>query len=142
MEPIKDLAHFLKHSVAIKSCDEVESICKGFFRETSLTFYNYVRVYPNGNRISLTSNKDWATYVFTNHVKHKIIAEVIPPHGYSRYKVFTSCTVWDNDENHHRDSLLTVARNNYNIDHGFTIITAYDGYIEFQYFASARENQA
>ncbi len=136
MEPIKDLQHFLKHSVAIKSCDEVGKICKDFFRETGITFYNYVRVYHDGSRISLTSNKSWALYVFTHHEKHQIIAETIPPNGHSRYMV------WDNDENHRKDSLLTVARSDYNIDHGFTVITAYEGYIEFQYFASTRENQA
>jgi LuxR family transcriptional regulator, quorum-sensing system regulator SolR len=136
MEKTKEFKAFLK-SIYFQSCLEVQKICENFFKQTRLNYYNYVRIYSDGGRISLTNNKEWAICVFKNHKKHQFIfEETMPLTGCSKY------VIWDNDQSHKTDSLLKIAREKYDIDHGFTIITCYEGYIELQYFATKRENKA
>lgn len=137
MEEKSNISPALLKSIWINSCDEIQSICQDFFNKTDIHYYNYVRIFHDGSRISLTNNKAWATYIFTYHEQHKFLfEECLPERGYSQY------AIWDNDKKHRDDSLLKIAREQYNIDHGLTITTAYEGYVELQYFGTSKENDS
>lgn len=123
---------FLQTGITFTSCDQVQEICSDFFSETDLTYYNYVRVYDDGSRICLSNNRDWMLFVFSNHDKFKITFEEKPEHGTSRY------VIWDNVSGINEDSLMIVAKQEFDIAHGFTIINAYNGYVEFQYFGTTQ----
>ncbi|MFU8797319.1 MAG: helix-turn-helix transcriptional regulator [Gammaproteobacteria bacterium] len=133
----KDISDSLSNSIFLNSCNEIQLICDDFFKQTGIHYYNYVRIFHDGSRISLTNNMAWASYVFTHYPQHKFLfEETLPEMGYSRY------VIWDNDKKHRDDSLLKIAREQYNIDHGITITTVYDGYIELQYFGTDSKNEA
>lgn len=125
---------FLEKGITFTSCEEIQKICEPFFLQTHLSYYNYVRVYDDGSRICLSNNKPWMEFVFGNHSQFKITFEEKPEHGQSRY------VIWDNVEGINDDSLMVKAREEFDIAHGFTIITSYTGYVEFQYFGTTKQN--
>lgn len=125
-----------KNHITLTSCADIQSICESFFNATGLTYYNYVRLDDANQRICLSNNRAWMEYVFSTLDIHKITFEETPEHGQQRY------VVWDNIETIGQDKLMTAAREEYNIAHGFTIIANYKDYVEYHYFGTSKENKA
>lgn len=120
------------------ACDQVASICANFFKMTGITYYNYVRVYNDTSRICMSNNHAWMKFVFSNLDKYFITFEEHVKHiqhGASHY------IIWDNVPSIGKDILMQHAYCDFNIAHGFTIISNYSDYLEFQYFATTRDRQ-
>lgn len=129
-----DIQQFVKESIAINACHQISAICQDFFADTKISYYNYVRIYKDNSRISLTNNYDWAVYFFKHFNQHSFsVKENFPKTGHSSY------ILWDNHEVISHCPLLETAKREYNIAHVFTIITTYDNYIEFQYFGAEKQ---
>ena len=122
--------------ITFMSCEEIQNICKPFFSHTGLNYYNFVRINDHGERICLSNNKSWMEFVFSNLDAHEITFESTPEHGKDQY------IIWDNIESIGTNSLMTEARETFNIDHGFTIISNYTSYIEYHYFGTDKSNKS
>lgn len=121
--------------ITVTACDQVALICAGFFKKTSLTYYNFVRIYQDGARLSFSNDRLWMEYFYTNISKHRVIFEKHPEIGETRY------VLWDAIDDIGNDSLMVIAKEQYNIAHGITIMAAYPGYLELQYFATHHNNK-
>jgi DNA-binding CsgD family transcriptional regulator len=122
--------------ITFMSCTEISDICKPFFEHSALTYYNFVRINDAGERICLSNNRAWMEYVFSNLDTHDITFESTPAHGKDHY------IIWDNIETIGVNSLMTEARETFNIAHGFTIISNYTDYIEYHYFGADKTNKS
>lgn len=47
---------------SLKTAREVHEICTPFFKETGITYFNYIRHYDNGCFAFITSNGEWSQY--------------------------------------------------------------------------------
>ncbi len=63
MEDNLDIKNSLLNSIAISSCDQIQAICQDFFNKTEIHYYNYVRIFHDGSRISLMNNKEWGRVI-------------------------------------------------------------------------------
>jgi DNA-binding CsgD family transcriptional regulator len=125
-----------KNHITLTSCAEVLRICAPFFKDTGISYYNYVRLDDKNQRICLSNNKPWMEYVFSTLDIHKITFESTPEHGQQRY------VVWDNIESIGEDKLMVAACETYNIAHGFTIISNFNDYVEYHYFGTSKGNKS
>ena len=112
----------------------MNKICKPFFEETGLTYYNFVRIYNDNSRISLCSNKNWHDY-FLKQDKEQINLETSDD-GLSR-KV-----IWDCLQSMRENCLIKDAREIFGIDHGCTLIINHTDFIEYHYFATKTGNDS
>jgi DNA-binding CsgD family transcriptional regulator len=119
----------------INSCDAVCTVCDNFFKLTGVTYFNFVRIYDDGARVSLYSDKKWAEFVLKNHNKYNFIFEEKTKPKQS------SILMWDVIDGIREDKLTVIAREEYKHDHGITLINRYNNFTEFCYFAASPENQ-
>ncbi len=122
------------HKITFHSCHEIQQICKQFFEETGLSYFNFVRAYDDGSRICLANNLGWMRFVFHNHQKCEFAFEETDTY------IVDNFIVWDNIPGLRDDRLIKIAREQYNIDHGLTIVLKYSHYAEFYYFATHPDN--
>lgn len=120
--------------ITFTSCDEVEAICTPFFEATGITYFNFVRIYKDGTRICLSNNQKWMKFVFSNHHKFKIIFEEILSYTHATY------LLWDLVPEILTDELMQLAKNDFDIDHGITLISRHEKFTEFYYFGAPRSN--
>ena len=121
-------------NLVISSCADVQHICAPFFETTQLTYFNFVRIYNDHSRICLSNNQEWMKFVFLNRDDYKLIFERQMQEAYS------TCLIWDLTPSILEDDLMQVAKNQFNITHGITLIERYDEYVEFCYFATTKNN--
>lgn len=122
-------------SITFNSCNEVEEICSKFFEATGITYFNFVRIYKDGTRICLSNNQKWMTFVFSNHHKFKLIFEEILSYTHATY------LLWDLVPETLADELMQIAKNEFDIDHGITLISRHEKFTEFYYFGASRDNR-
>lgn len=120
-------------SITFTSCDKIAHICELFFDITGLTYFNFVRVYKNNDRISLSNNKDWMKFVFSTREKYKLFDELL------LYK-HRNYIIWDLVPEIYNDELMQCAKKQFNIAHGVTLIARQGDFIEFCYFGTTPEN--
>lgn len=120
-------------NITFTSCDKIAHICKPFFDATGLTYFNFVRIYKNNKRISLSNNKAWMKFVFSTREKYKLFDELL------LYK-HRNYVIWDLVPEIYNDELMLCANKQFNIAHGVTFIARQEGFIEFFYFGTLREN--
>ena len=111
---------------------EINKICASFFKNTGLTYYNFVRIYNDNSRISLCTNKKWHDYFLKQDKKH---INLETTEDGASLKV-----IWDCLSNMKNNKLIVDAREMFNIDHGCTLIKNFEGYIEYHYFATETGN--
>ena len=124
----------LSKNRGITSYQEVLSICKPLYELLEVTYFNYVKLFPNGARSVLTDRTDFITQYYSNPELFTTKA-VLNMEGLTTDKVFLSCEF--------RDQLsYQIARNEFDIDNGLTIIQPVDDYLELYYFGTKKENYA
>lgn len=120
-------------NITFTSCDKIANLCKSFFDVTGLTYFNFVRIYKNNERISLSNNKDWMRFVFSTRGKYKLFDENL------LYK-HRNYIIWDLVPEIYNDELMRCANKQFNIAHGVTFIARQGDFIEFYYFGTLPEN--
>jgi len=50
--------------LAVQLSSEVDKLCQPLFNNFPITFFNYVRIYPNGSRLSMSNRADWLMHYF------------------------------------------------------------------------------
>ncbi len=116
-------------------CNQIREICKNFFELTSITYFNFVRIYNDGSRIDIHHNRQWMKFVHKNHSQYSLIVEEKPEY------VTPLCIVWDLILDVKEDSLIKIAREKFGIDHGVTLVKPFYGFVEFYYFATSKDRE-
>ncbi len=121
-------------NITFTACPQIQSICEDLFNYTGITYFNFVRIFSDGTRISLSNNREWMEFVHNNHKNYRLIFEE------KLKEPQTTRLVWDLVEGIREDDLMAVAREQFDIDHGITLITTHQDYTEFYYFATNKAN--
>lgn len=122
----------LSKNTGITSYQEVMSICAPLYELLEITYFNYVKLFSNGARSVLTDRTDFITQYYSSPELYTTKA-VLNMENLEKSEVFLSCEF--------RDQLsYQVARNDFDIDNGLTIIQPVDGSVELYYFGTKKEN--
>ena len=122
----------LSKNIGITSYQEVMSICAPLYELLEITYFNYVKLFSNGARSVLTDRTDFITQYYSSPELYTTKA-VLNMENLEKSEVFLSCEF--------RDQLsYQVARNDFDIDNGLTIIQPIDGSVELYYFGTKKEN--
>lgn len=115
---------------AIKKSNEIIEICQPLSC-LKITFFNHIRIFNNGARLSFSNRGDWLEHFFNK--KYYNLGK------YSKnYQCLTpGIMVWQCSVS---DGVQGDAKNNFNIDHGITIIKKHPAYIDLYLFASTPDN--
>lgn len=116
---------------AIQVTEEIKQICKPLFDYTPITFFNYVKIYNNGSRLSVASNPYWLKHYFDNQLQE--------------------CTVFTNDKVALRYKFIShlmyptnkviLDAKEFNICHGFSITNVLDDGCEYFHFATTNDHE-
>ena len=116
--------------LAITLSSEVEQICKPLFTCFEISFFNYVRIFYDGQRLSLSNRSDWLEHYYNNQFQNRTVFKPSKEMMQDRY------FLWDSAD----CPIVQVAGEEFNIAHGFTLIVPKDTYCEFFHFATDRKN--
>jgi len=59
----------------LSSCEDVKEICDGSLSSTAISYYNFVRLYKDGSRISLSNDQAWTKYFLNECHKYELVFE-------------------------------------------------------------------
>lgn len=117
----------------IKSmCPVIHDICQPIF-ERGITMLTYSRIYNNKNtRLYLCSNPEWiqayTTYRFQDEIDH--LEHYVPGNG-------IKYTLWNGFK---MDKVFSLAYNQFNYWHGFTLYQKHKEYIDYYDFSAHKHN--
>ncbi len=116
---------------AIHSSSHVTEICNPLFNSFDISFFNFVRIYKNGNRLSLANRPDWLQHYFEQQYQNIAIFKN------NKECYLHKALLWDAFKNDH---VINIATENFDIAHGLTMIRKHNGYCDFFHFASQKQN--
>jgi DNA-binding CsgD family transcriptional regulator len=124
----------LSKNIAITSASEVKEICMPLEKYFDITYFNYVKLFKNGLRYVLTNNTVFTECYYADADLYQTKA-VLNMECLKTSEIHLFCEFRD-------QASYVVARNEFNIDNGFTIIqpSPSDESTELFYFATKREN--
>jgi DNA-binding CsgD family transcriptional regulator len=124
----------LKKNIAIASSSEIKQICSPLEKYFNITYFNYVKLFKDGSRFVLTNNADFTESYYQDKRLYQTTA-VLNMEQAKTSSVHWFCEFRDQPS-------YVVARNEFDIDNGFTIIqpSLADSTTELFYFATKREN--
>jgi DNA-binding CsgD family transcriptional regulator len=120
---------------AIDTHEDIKRICKPIFTLFNITFFRYLRVYPDKSRIHLCTNPDWTSLFYSK--------------GFYNIAWFDSSKMgepksveilWDVKANTDDNIVGVEARNHFNFYHGMTIIRPQKSYYELYDIATHKDN--
>jgi len=111
---------------------KIKKICSPLFSSTKLTFFEYNKSFLDYSRITVTTNAEWVyTYYnsgyYTKGMHHRHVKTYRKGYNY-----------WNSAG---RNVVNNLAKDNFNIDNGFTIIEPSSDVCEFYHFASMAEEK-
>ncbi len=115
---------------AIKHSSDIQVISSPLIA-LGISYFNHIRIYQNGARLSFGNHGDWLEHFFKNEYYND---------GYfskNAHALKDNYILWCTLPYNH---VMFVARNEFNISNGFTIVKRYKDYVEFYLFASTRDN--
>lgn len=122
----------LSKNKGITSCSEVMSVCSPLYGLLDVTYFNYVKIFPNGSRSVLTDRVDFITQYYSDPKLYTTNA-VISMEKLQKTSMFMSCEF--------KDQLsYQVARRDFDIDNGLTIVHPSEEFLELYYFGTKKEN--
>jgi len=122
----------LSKNIAITASKEIQAICRPLYKYWDITYFNYVKINPDGSRSTLTDRPDFITRYYKDKELFSTKA-VLKMETVERPSFHLSCEF--------RDQLsYVVARNDYNIDNGLTIIQPCGKSTELYYFGTTKNN--
>ena len=87
---------------------DIRQICQPMFDIFGINYFDYARIYKNGEGIFLYSDPEWVEY-FLNHPKYIPPCKLLPEGRYIWHSYFD-------------DNFLSVARNEFSHEHGVTLV--------------------
>lgn len=131
----KNSFDLIKHP-AIETHDEIKKICRPIFDLFEITFFRYLRVYPDNSRIHLCSNPDWTELFYAKglyNVAWFDANKMVDPKSIE--------ILWDVKASSDDNIVGLEARNHFNIHHGMSIIRPQKSYYEVYDLATHKNNQ-
>ncbi len=136
------LKQHLKSQPFLKHHEEIATICAPLFK-LGISSYVYVRTYVDGSEIRLGNRHDWLEHYLTQELYKDSVLEKTPEY----YQA--GAVLWSTLKSHSK--ILDSAKNDFNIDHGVTLInsveenthaeiTARRSYCEKTFFGAAQDN--
>jgi len=114
---------------------EICEICKPLFSLFNISFFRYLRVFPDGRRIHLCTNPNWTDH-FYNHGFYNVAwcdaKNLINPRN--------TQALWDEMAVRYDNIVGVDARNHFNIHHGVSMVCPGVGYYEVFDFAASKEH--
>ncbi|MBS0357988.1 MAG: helix-turn-helix transcriptional regulator [Proteobacteria bacterium] len=117
--------NFYKNHFCFESSNDILEVCKPFFSEAKINYFDYCRTYNNHDFLILASDGHWVEHFFK---KEFYITGTLKNSGIH---------LWSN---HHSESMLRDAKSVANHDNGITFFEKHEDYIESYSFAAPAEN--
>jgi len=128
---------FFKENLLFTSTNNVQVVCQHFFAKTKTTYFNYIRRYKDGSKISLSNCSCWHKYFYENklfenvlEIERQTIIEQ-PPIG--AIKIVS----WNNTPDAQEVQEQSVY---FNIGNGISLAIVHGSYIEYCYFGTENKN--
>lgn len=121
--------------LAIDTYERVREICLPIFKLFGLTFFRYLRVFPDGTRVHLCSNPEWTDTFYKNqfyNVAWYDSTKLVAPRSIE--------TLWDEKSQLNDNAVGIEARTHFAMYHGISIVRSRNGYYEIFDFATDQEN--
>lgn len=121
----------LQHHFSLNSANEVKQLCSPL-SSLGVTYFNYLKIYPDGSRELLTTNASWIEHFYSNALYASVGAidiEHLLPKGYF---------LWS--ELNGDDPIYNEGREFFNIDNGVSFVNRRKDATYLYIFASNREN--
>ncbi|MCI5057781.1 MAG: helix-turn-helix transcriptional regulator [Flavobacteriales bacterium] len=118
---------------SINFTNDIVSISKPLFETTPINFFNFIRIYFDGKRLSLGTRADWLRHYFNNQYQNLTF-----------YNNSDECL--DNKFLGHftnpKNPVINDAMQNFNIHNGLALIQKHDDYVDYFHFATSEKNQS
>lgn len=125
----------LTNNPALYTSGQIKEICKPIYNLFNVTFFRYLRIYPDGSRIHLCSNPLWTEHFYTQHFYNIAWFDANKLDAPKNMEI-----LWDERAVHDDNIVGIQARNHFNIHHGISIIRPGFNSYEVYDFATARNN--
>jgi len=116
--------------ISYTACKSIAEIIQPF-QAFNIKFFVYVKIFPDGSRISLNNNVQWSKFFFENYSKY-VRGEIFETQNNTNKK--TSHHLWI--LNKHQNQLLIDNEKEFGLDNGIDIIIPGKEYTEFFVFAT------
>lgn len=129
----------VKDNITLDSAYDIQEFCQPLFHATGLNYFHYFRLYNDGYRIAFCSNAHWIEHFYQQ--KYYNFAK-INRHPSCYKKSFYA--IWDGWEQDCESNLIVGldAKNNFNQDHGCSMVVPHKCYCEIFEFATSTNNIA
>lgn len=121
----------LRNNPILTSSSEINEICAPLFRNSPIKFFRYVKVFSNGEYITLCNDSRWVEH----YLLHDYYKLAYYENNSLAWEKAPSIFLWLPFDN----ELLSDAKNYYDIDHGVTLLEKNKSYCELFHFASNRQ---
>jgi DNA-binding CsgD family transcriptional regulator len=129
-QQLKSLPCFTHH-------EDIVTLCQPLFK-LGVSNYVYVRTYADGSEFRLGNRSDWLEHYYTQGLYQESIFERTPQYYQPDATPWSTVVCHSTLVSHSR--ILDSAKNDFNIDHGMTILNKENDYCEKIFFASASAN--
>lgn len=116
----------------LTTSSDIKEICKPLFEGFGISYFRYTKIFRKGGCIWLCTNNEWLSHYVDMGYYHDGMSE----QNIDQYS--SGVFVWQPANN----AVLKDAQQNFNIDHGVTIIDQSKDYCEMYHFATRQENHA
>jgi LuxR family transcriptional regulator, quorum-sensing system regulator SolR len=129
--------HSILNHVSLKTCREIEEICKPLLTHTPIKVFGYSRVFPDGSRAELSSHAGHLENAFITRAKMKRVytPDLIPDDQ------FIFIRQWIENLKHQEQSTLLSQllsqHELFNIGNELTIVKKHPGFVEYFHFYAA-----
>lgn len=120
---------------AIESYEDIKKICRPIIDLFKITFFRYLRIYPDKSRIHLCTNPEWTSLFYSKgfyNIAWFDSNQLINPKSIE--------ILWDVKANTDDNIVGIEARNHFNIHHGISIIRPQKSYYEVYDLATYKDN--
>lgn len=129
-QQLKSLPCFTHH-------EDIVTLCQPLFK-LGISSYVYVRTYVDGSEFRLGNRSDWLEHYYTQGLYKESIFEKAPQYYQSNTMPCPTLICHSTLVSHSR--IIDSAKNDFNIDHGMTILNKEHDYCEKIFFCSASNN--
>lgn len=110
-----------------EKCTEIKQICKPFFDQVGITYFDYARFYPDYTSIILFTSSEYLRFFLLNKNYKCPVGYMLP----GRY-------LW---HSYISNEFLEIVNQNFNVFHGITVIRDRHEYKELFNFAAPKNNK-
>ncbi len=117
--------------------EDIVTLCQPLFK-LGISSYVYVRTYADGSEFRLGNRSDWLEHYYSQGLYTESIFEKTPQYYQPDAALWSTAVSHSTLISHSK--ILDSAKNDFNIDHGMTILNKEHDYCEKVFFASVSTN--